>query len=1162
MNRIYKVIWNRVKNCYVVVSEIANNRGKINGRSTTCVGTLLCVLALVGGILSPLNTANAVNPAGTGAGVSWGNGTNSGTDQNNVAIGGYAQALGPVSLALGAHSNSSASYSTAIGGGTQSTAENATAIGGVAKAQGKNATSIGAKAEANGEYATTIGAGAKADKTYAIAIGSLSHATEVSSLAMGNNSKATNTYAYAIGGSAEAKGRWSIAMGTNAVAEDDASVSIGTWSKATTGQSVAVGYLANAKQLGATALGRQTNASAVDATAIGSGSSSTAENGTAIGKSASVSAKNSVAIGTGAKATNENAVALGTGSETAAAVATASESVNGVVHNFAGINPGSTVSVGKTGMERTVTNVAAGRISATSTDAINGSQLYGVANAVGNVANSTKNILGGNAQVDQNGTITMTNIGDTGKNTVHEAIQSVNQGWELQVNGQKVKDVKAPNRTVNFNAGKNIKLEGAGDNVTVATVDNANFNSVTTGSVSMSKTGINAGGYQITNVQSGGDTLTNAANIGDISRIAAKYDKYLQRGSATYEANGNGKINMTGTNGLTAEVTGLKNTYVTSGTVSNDGKRLTLTRNDNQTFDVDISKISNGLSKTDYRLIANPAAGSNGEYKVAADGSMTLTVADADGSNPRQVKLTNLASKEQQDINTTNITNNTNKIAKGLSFQGDNNVKINKQLGDTLGITGGATGALSDNNIGVVAKDGNLNVKLAKDLTGLNSVTAGSVRVGKHSDNKNYVTGLDNKEWNVQNPTITSGRAATEDQLKKVSDEIKTTNAAKTDYRLINNTNSADGSYSVENNKVDLKVKDEAHPNSPANTVTINNIASKTELDKLTERAVKYDLNGTTVNKNKVTLEGQGGTTITNLKAGEVSSTSTDAVNGSQLYSVANDLQTQINNSTPGQINNNIKNLTNRVGTVERRVNKVGAGSAALAALHPLDFNPDDKWTIAAGYGHYHNANSAALGAFYRPNEDTMFSVGGTVGTGETQLNAGVSIRLGKRSPESRSRVAMGREIAELNARLQDMENKYNNLLQILTPHAIDPSKTAEFPDVPRNHWAYQYISQLAGNGILVGYPDGTFKGDVKMTRYEFATMLYRALQNGAPIDENMKRALNEFGPELQNIRLNHFRVDRISGDDNDRHKTERVRVNNEPKNERDVYGSRIYNNQ
>ena len=298
---------------------------------------------------------------------------------------------------------------------------------------------------------------------------------------------------------------------------------------------------------------------------------------------------------------------------------------------------------------------------------------------------------------------------------------------------------------------------------------------------------------------------------------------------------------------------------------------------------------------------------------------------------------------------------------------------------------------------------------------------------------------------------------------------------------------------------------------------------------------------------------------IHNVAAGEISATSTDAVNGSQLYSVANELQDQINKGVPSNVTNQITNISNRVGNVEKRVNKVGAGSAALAALHPLDFNPDDKWTIAAGYGHYHNANSAALGAFYRPNEDTMFSVGGTVGTGETQLNAGVSLRLGKRSPESRSRVAMGREIAELNARLQDMENKYNNLLQILNPHAIDPSKTAEFPDVPQNHWAYQYISQLAGNGILVGYPDGTFKGDAKMTRYEFATMLYRALQNGAPIDNNMKRAMDEFGPELQNIRLNHFRIDRISGADNDRHKTERVRVNNEPENQRDVYGSRIY---
>ncbi|EQC64121.1 Autotransporter adhesin [Veillonella parvula HSIVP1] len=829
------------------------------------------------------NTEDSV-AMGTGANVASGSNYKGEDYARGVAIGNRATSQGIQGVAIG---NGAAHYrdnAVALGNNAQTRAKDGIAIGNNAESGIKNDPNY----KVNNSVA--VGNSARAHGGSGVALGNDTYALGGSSVAAGNAAWALGERSTAIGNNAHSEGYGSIAMGREASAlstqdgEKKNVVAIGDDAQATGSRSIALGVSAQAGTL------ERVRDSSVykdnDQLITQLKAKKEVTDAVAIGSEASVQANEGLALGSKAKVNDLRGVALGANSATAAPVSTASETINGLKYNYAGDTADSTVSVGNTSTKRTITNVAAGRVNAQSTDAINGSQLYGVANAVGNVAKSTTNILGGNAKVDQNGSITMTNIGDTGKNTVHEAIQSVNQGWELQVNGQKVKDVKAPNRTVNFNAGKNIKLEGAGDNVTVATVDDANFNSVTTGNVSMSTRGINAGGNQITNVKSGGDIDSNGANIGDISRIAAKYDKYLQRGAATYEANGNGKINMTGTNGLTAEVTGLKNTYVTSGTVSNDGKRLTLTRNDNQTFDVDISKISNGLSKTDYRLIANPAPGSNGEYKVAADGSMTLTVADADGSNPKQVKLTNLASKEQQDINTTNITNNTNKIAKGLSFQGDNNVKINKQLGDTLGITGGATGALSDNNIGVVAKDGNLNVKLAKDLTGLNSVTAGSVRVGKHSDNKNYVTGLDNKEWNVQNPTITSGRAATEDQLKKVSDEIKTTNAAKTDYRLINNTNSADGSYSVENNKVDLKVKDEAHPNNPANTVTINNIASKTELDKLTERAVKYDLNGTTVNKNKVTLEGQGGTTITNLKAGEVSSTSTDAVNGSQLHDV------------------------------------------------------------------------------------------------------------------------------------------------------------------------------------------------------------------------------------------------------------------------------------
>ena len=989
MNRIYKVIWNRVKNCYVVVSEIANNRGKINGRSTTCVGTLLCVLALVGGILSPLNTANAVNPAGTGAGVSWGNGTNSGTDQNNVAIGGYAQALGPVSLALGAHSNSSASYSTAIGGGTQSTAENATAIGGVAKAQGKNATAIGAKAEANGEYATTIGAGAKADKTYAIAIGSLSHATEVSSLAMGNNSKATNTYAYAIGGSAEAKGRWSIAMGTNAVAEDDASVSIGTWSKATTGQSVAVGYQANAKQLGATALGRQTNASAVDATAIGSGSNSTAENGTAIGKSASVSAKNSVAIGTGAKATNENAVALGTGSETAAAVATASESVNGVVHNFAGINPGSTVSVGKTGMERTVTNVAAGRISATSTDAINGSQLYAVTTEV-NKGTVYAGDVKGTGATDNKFTQRLgaqTNIvggvADTSK------LSDNNIG--VVSNGTNTLNVKLAKEL------KDLTSVTAGD--TVMNTDGVTI----TGGPKIVKTGIDAGNKQIVNVASGGDVTTNGANIGDINRIITAKDKYVTGGSVTYQANGEGAANLTGTNGLTANVSGLKNNYVTSGSISNDGKVLTLERNDTGKVNVDLSNIFTEVAKGDYRLVENPEAGSQGKYKVDSNGNMVLTVAN-DKSDKKQVTLTDIASKAQQDNNTSSITTINTTLDKGLNFAGDTGAVSNRKLGDTVTVKGGATGALSDGNIGVESDgNGTLNVKLAKTLTGLDSVTAGNtsinnggltvggktyvsstglnandqkvtnvangdvsanskdavnggqlhdaknelntnisnaktdlinkglrfdadnnsektnklgskvtvngddnitteitqtgddtkigvklnknlnvqtltatdtvkaggVTMGKHADSNNYVTGLDNKDWDVNTSNPVNGRAATEDQLKKISDVIKSQGANATDYRLVKNAAAADEAYTVDSNgDVDLTVEDKNHAGSKE-TVKIKDVASKSKLDKVINDGLKFDANtgGEKTNKlgSKVSVKGDNSNIITSI---------------------------------------------------------------------------------------------------------------------------------------------------------------------------------------------------------------------------------------------------------------------------------------------------------
>lgn len=290
-----------------------------------------------------------------------------------------------------------------------------------------------------------------------------------------------------------------------------------------------------------------------------------------------------------------------------------------------------------------------------------------------------------------------------------------------------------------------------------------------------------------------------------------------------------------------------------------------------------------------------------------------------------------------------------------------------------------------------------------------------------------------------------------------------------------------------------------------------------------------------------------GGNKITNVADGEVSATSKDAVNGSQLYQ-----------ATSG--------ISNGVNLLNSKIGKVGAGAAALAAIHPLDFDPDDKWNFAAGYGNYAGENAMALGAFYRPNEDTMFSVAGSMGNGENMVNAGVSLKLGQKNGVSTSKVALAKEVQDLKAivKAQNVEIQQMKASMGMAPQY--DKKDVNFPDVPANHWAYEYVKDLADKGLVEGYPDGEFKGDRAMTRYEYAAIIYRALQLGAPIDGKMGRAINEFNPELARLRdLDRTRVDRISGKDNDRHKVERLRVNNKDNKQtndyRDVYGSHIERN-
>ena len=308
-------------------------------------------------------------------------------------------------------------------------------------------------------------------------------------------------------------------------------------------------------------------------------------------------------------------------------------------------------------------------------------------------------------------------------------------------------------------------------------------------------------------------------------------------------------------------------------------------------------------------------------------------------------------------------------------------------------------------------------------------------------------------------------------------------------------------------------------------------------------------VNATTVNSSSFNIAGDsnhsaitiqqgnvnmGGNTISGVAPGKVSADSMDAVNGSQLW----------------QRDQAINGLSGSVNKLGNRINRVGAGAAALAALHPLDFDPDDKWDFAAGYGNYRGANAAAVGAYYRPNEDTMFSVGGSFGGGENMVNAGVSFKVGQGNHVSTSRVAMAKEIKDLRqnvANLNAIVNRQSALIDKLTgtnAGMIKDKGNDLFPDVPANHWAYEYVTKLKHAGILTGYPDGNFDGDRMMTRYEFAAIVYRAIMAGAASnpalnqDGTLDKLANEFSSEMKYIR-----IDTIAKDKNGKPTIERVRV-------------------
>ena len=278
------------------------------------------------------------------------------------------------------------------------------------------------------------------------------------------------------------------------------------------------------------------------------------------------------------------------------------------------------------------------------------------------------------------------------------------------------------------------------------------------------------------------------------------------------------------------------------------------------------------------------------------------------------------------------------------------------------------------------------------------------------------------------------------------------------------------------------------------------------------------------------------------------------------LESGVKDLDNKIN-TTAGNVLNQSKSYT------DSQAAKVGANAAALSALHPLDFNADEKWQFSVGFGNYKGKNATALGAFYQPNENVLLSVGTTLGTGENMINAGATVRFGSHSSMTTNKqVAVAKEVQDLKLQLSAISQKYDNLVKNLSAQKAGQDVDFEYSDLPKDHWAYDFVKKLSDKGYLNGYPDGTFKGDAKMTRYEFAAALWRAVNNGAIIDSQMAKAIKEFEPELEEVnKIMRYRIDTVAGKDNSVHKTERLRVN---KNDdpfthmkRDDYGTKTYTN-
>lgn len=1212
MNKTFKVIWSEARNAYIVVSELAKN----HCRASKSVAAAVMVSVLAGTMAASPAWAKVTEYSSQKYTVVTGTIKTMKDDHDNpaaqptytkadMAIGSNSVAKGDKSTAIGNNSNVDGDYSIAIGNTSMVVdGSSSVAIGNHSKATGATTTVIGD--HASGVHgATVIGMNSEATGIDSVAIGVLSKVKNGGGVAIGRNAvndidpgdggskpgvsigdtskaygqsiaigavaNALGSYSIAIGASANALGKYSIAFGEGAevketsecssvfgksakiaekskysvvsgaysnIGEDaqfstlvGANSSIGSSSSLSTliggyakigtnsDASILMGPYGNIKDnaYGSTAIGYNTmvESKAYYSTVIGYESKATQNilDGTALGRGSKVSVNEGVALGsysiastakgeagydalTGENSTDDSI----TWKATSAAV-----SVGGRV----------TTSSGYMDVTRQITNVAAGT---QDTDAVNVAQLK-------------------------------------------RAMEKANKGWKLSTEGGAANQV-ASEATVDFsgkkdagnhqnitvsNDGNNVKIDLASELHNVTGVVNED-SSVTLG---MNTAGISNGTAQMTIL---GDSITLSKGVQGSVQIHG-----VAAGTADTDAVNYGQMkDVKAEAGKHTTLSNGKNTTVTS--TNKDGQ---IDYQVNVAGDLkDITSVYNGASKINLNADSISISNDNKSFAITNSGiGMSYITADY---SAKSIMLGENGTTISGGLNVagSKITG----VATGVADTDAVNVgqlKEAVEAGNTdTHIKPGEYGVGADNTVkmDVVDKNGKKvdtvtikDVAKASDVGDVNNI-ADDIKNGEgHTTVVDAVNNLNNKVGDLQYSKVEKGDIADCDstttaigKLDQKLTDVAATAAKHTKVEGSSNitvTNTAKegeaANYKVELNK-DIDVETVKANSVTTGQTVMNNDGLKVGKDvSVTATAVK--VGDTTITDKgleikdgpSVTKDGinAGNKKVTGVADGDVKENSKDAVNGSQLY----------------KTNQEVVNNTNRINKLGSRVNKVGAGAAALAALHPMDFDPDDKLTFSAGYGNYAGENAAAIGAYYRPDEKVMFSVAGTVGNGENMVNAGVSFALDRTNHVSNSRTALAREVIDLRGQLAVMGAKMAKMEKAFG--MLDETKTKLFPDVPANHWAYEYIAKLAGNGYIEGYPDGNFGGDRLMTRYEFAAMLYRAIENGAALEEKI---IKEFEPELGRIR-----VDRISGEDGDRDKIERVRVN-DTKGERDHYGNKL----